>query len=121
MYTHQIIGIVENGQQRGKKLGFPTANIKLHKEIPEGVYASKTTINNETYLSATFIGASVTFGERDIKSETYIIDFDKRIYGKEITVELFKKIREGKKFPSKEALIEQMEKDVEDSKKYFTT
>lgn len=105
-------GKVKKGKQRGKLLGFPTANTALHKKIPEGIYASKVKINKKTYSAATFIGSPKTFNEKDYKSESYILDFDKNIYGSWVTITLFNKIRENKKFSSEQELIEQMKKDV---------
>ena len=70
-------GKVIAGQKRGKALGFPTANVRLHKKIPEGIYVSQTIINKKVFSSATFIGSAKTFGEKDYKAETYILDFDK--------------------------------------------
>lgn len=112
-------GKVKKGKNRGKLLGFPTANIVLNKKIPEGIYASEVLINGKVYRSATFIGEAKTFGEKDYQGESYILDFNVNIYGKLIEVRLYKKIRDNKKFPSKEALIKQMKKDVEDVLAFF--
>jgi len=113
-------GKVIAGKKRGKLLGYPTANVRLHKKIPEGIYVSQTKIDVHQFLSVSFIGAAKTFGEKDIKAETYIFDFDKNIYGRWITVKLYKKLRNNKKFDSEEALIIQMKKDTEDAKKFLT-
>ncbi len=105
-------GKVKKGKQRGKLLGFPTANISLYKKIPEGIYASKVKINKQTYSGATFIGSPKTFNEKDYKAESYILDFNKNIYGSWVTITLFKKIRGNKKFNLEQELIEQMKKDI---------
>lgn len=112
-------GKVRKHNQRGKKLGFPTANVNLNKNIPEGIYISKTKLEGKIYPSITFIGKVKTFNEQKFQSETYILDFKKDIYDKWITVELLKKIRENKKFNSAEELITQMKKDEEITRKYF--
>lgn len=104
-------GKVRTHSKRGKKLGFPTANVNLSKNIPEGIYISKTKVNGQDYKSLTFIGASKTFNEKKYKAETYILDFCENIYGKWISVNLIKKIRENKKFKSADELIAQMKKD----------
>ncbi len=117
----QIVGIVRKGKQRGKKLGFPTANVKLTTVLPEGVYASSTTINNQIYPSATFIGSAVTFGEDDYKSETYIINYNHNLYGETIKIQLHHKIRENKKFSSHEDLIKQMKKDIKEITHFFSS
>lgn len=104
-------GKVRTHNQRGKKLGFPTANVALHQEIPEGIYISKTKIDGKEYKSLTFIGVAKTFNEKKFHAENYILDFNENIYGKWISVELIKKIRDNKKFNSAGELVDQMKKD----------
>lgn len=112
-------GKVKRHNSRGQKLGFPTANTNLYKNIADGIYISKTKIGKKVLNSVTFIGAPKTFGEKKIHSETFILDFKKNIYGKWISVLLLKKIRENKKFKSVEELIKQMQKDEEVTRAYF--
>lgn len=140
-YLYHFWGKVKHGQNRGKKLGFPTANIKLHKNLPEGVYLSIATIkiksfsntlkgNNETvkqcsnnnflYLpSLTFIGRAKTFNENFYHSETFILNFNQSLYGHWISIKLIKKIRNNQKFKSVEDLIEQIKKDKKEAEIYF--
>ena len=118
---YKIWGKVRKHNQRGKKLGFPTANIALHKKIPEGIYISKTKVGEIVYKSVTFIGVAKTFNEKKFHAETYILDFKQDIYRKWISVELIKKIRGNKKFDSAEELVKQMKKDEADARKYFTS
>ncbi len=117
MYT--FWGKVRKNIQRGKKLGFPTANINLVKKIPEGIYISKSKIDGRIYPSLTFIGIAKTFNEKIFQAETYILDFKKDIYGMWITIDLLKKLRENKKFPSAQDLMIQMKKDEAAARKYF--
>jgi riboflavin kinase/FMN adenylyltransferase len=112
-------GIVRHGKKRGKALGYPTANVNLSKKIPEGIYVSQTKFEGKVYQSATFIGVATTFNERAFLSETFILDFDREIYGEWISVTLLKKIRDNQKFESVEKLIDQISKDVDEIKKYF--
>lgn len=112
-------GKVRTHSKRGKGLGFPTANVNLGKKIPEGIYISKSRVYGKHFNSLTFIGSAKTFNEKRFHSETYILDFNKNIYGKWISVKLLKKIRENKKFNSAEELVEQMKKDKEMASKYF--
>jgi riboflavin kinase / FMN adenylyltransferase len=112
-------GKVKKGKGRGKHLGFPTANILLHQNILEGVYTSEVTIAGNVYPAATFIGSAKTFGEKEYKAESYILDFDKNIYGKWITIKLFKKLRGNKKFASQLALVEEIKQDVLAARKFF--
>lgn len=116
---HKIRGIVICGEKRGKKFGFPTANIRLHKNIPEGIYAASVKFNGKAYQSASFVGSAKTFLQTEKKVESYIFDFDQDIYGKWITVQLHKKIRGNEKFDSVDALIHQMHQDVKEIKKFF--
>lgn len=112
-------GKVRQHNQRGRELGFPTANINLTQKIPEGIYISKTKIENSFYPSLTFIGIAKTFNEKRFHAETYILDFKENIYGKWISVELIKKIRENMKFNSADDLIKQMKKDEMKARQYF--
>lgn len=108
---YKFWGKVRTQRKRGKELGFPTANVNLSKKIPEGIYISKTRINRQEFKSLTFIGAAKTFNEKRFNVETYILDFNQNIYGRWISVNLIKKIRENKKFKSADELIAQMKKD----------
>lgn len=105
-------GKVSKYNQRGKKLGFPTANVNLRKAIPEGIYISKLKLNQSIYPSLTFIGQARV-------AETYILDFNTNIYNQWITVRLIKKIRSNKKFDSTEELVKQMKEDEQVARKYF--
>lgn len=112
-------GKVKKDNQRGKQLGFPTANISLHKNISEGIYISKTKIGKLIFNSITFVGVAKTFEEKRFHAESYILDFNKSIYGEWISVQLLKKIRNNKKFTSAQELIKQMEEDEKKTRKYF--
>lgn len=114
-----IEGKVKKGRNRGKALGFPTANIDLEKEVPDGIYLSKTRLEGKTYPSLTFIGGAKTFGEGLSQAESYILDFKEDLYGKVITIKLLEKIRDNQKFNSREELIEQIKNDEKVAKKYF--
>lgn len=112
-------GKVKRQQGRGKKLGFPTANTSLHKSIPDGIYVSLTKLGGREYKSVTFIGISKTFNEKMFQSETYILDFNKNLYGKWVSVKLLKKIRGNKKFKSADELVKQMKKDEIVTRNHF--
>ena len=112
-------GKVRHGAKRGRLLGFPTANMKLHMAVSEGIYISEVKIENTIYPSVTFVGNARTFGEMDYKAESYILDFTREIYGKWLTVTLLVKIRSNKKFDSQESLIHQMDKDILAARKFF--
>lgn len=117
---YKFWGKVRTHNKRGTKLGFPTANINLYKKIPEGIYISKTKIRSAVYPSLTFIGKAKTFGDKKYHAETYILDFNKNIYGQWLTIKLIKKIRDNQKFKSAADLIKQMKKDEMDARAYFS-
>lgn len=109
-----ISGVVEHGHNIGSKLNFPTANISFdtNKIIPKlGVYYVKIKIDGKLYKGIANVGNRPTFWENKIKVESFIINFDKQIYGKKITVYLHKYIREIKKFDNLAQLQEQIKKD----------
>jgi len=114
-----IKGKVQKGKTRGKGLGFPTANINLHRKIPDGIYISRSKLQSRSYPSLTFVGAARTFGESKIQAETYFLSNVGNIYGKWITVSLIKKIRSNQKFQSASKLKAQMKKDEKFARKYF--
>lgn len=118
---YKFWGKVRKHNQRGRKLSFPTANVNLKKNIPEGIYISKTEIGNSIYPSLTFIGTAKTFNENKFHAENYILDFNQNIYDKWITVKILKKIRPNKKFKSAEDLIKQMKQDEKEAREYFTS
>lgn len=113
-------GKVKKGKGRGKDLGYPTANINLHKKIPEGVYLSFVKINKNQFPSLTFIGTAKTFNETKYQAESYLLDFNGNLYGKFVSIKLLKKIRGNFKFKSVKSLILQIKKDESLAKKYFT-
>lgn len=112
-----IKGRVIKGAGRGRQIGFPTANIELEFEriVPQkGVYATVCSFRGCDYLSITNIGNNPTFkDDNSLNVETNIFDFDHDIYGEEIKVSFFEKIRDEKKFSSVNELIAQISKDVE--------
>lgn len=118
-YKYLFFGKVVRGKNRGKDLGFPTANIALHKNIPEGIYLSHVSFDKKQYPALTFIGSAKTFGETDKKAEVYFLNLNKNLYGNRITIRIIKKIRGNEKFESEKELIIQMEKDRENALKYF--
>lgn len=109
-----LFGTVVRGRGIGRGLGFPTANIDPENELipAAGVYAARTRIGGQQIDSAVFIGKRETFNDHEPVIESYLLDFDNDLYGRQIEVCLAQKIRDVEPFPSKEALIAQIEKDV---------
>ena len=117
-YPYCFSGAVVKGAQLGRQLGFPTANLEISGErklIPQqGVYAVKVLANDLTWNGMLNIGYRPTVtNERILKIEVHIIDFSGDLYGAEITVELYDRIRAEKKFSSVDELKAQL---VEDKK-----
>lgn len=112
-FTAKVI----DGDKRGRRLGFPTMNQELPNGLvlPRfGVYGSEITIDGRKYKGITNIGKRPTVGTERILSETYIIDFDGDIYGKNAEVRLLNFIRPEKKFNSFEDLAAQIETDIKE-------
>ena len=117
---YSISGKVVHGSARGKLLHFPTANVEVDNEnklIPaDGVYAVDVLYKGQTYKGMLNIGCRPTFknGKQHV-IEVHIIDFNQSIYDETLTIAFKKRLRDEKKFDSKEALIEQLEKDRAES------
>lgn len=116
-------GPVVKGDQRGRELGFPTANIAigLDRALPAfGIYVTRAHVREGTYESATNIGIRPTFDVEPTPTvETFIMDFDGDVYGEEMTIELLGRLRGEEKFASADELIAQMHRDVEKARGYF--
>jgi riboflavin kinase/FMN adenylyltransferase len=119
-FLAKIQGVVQKGQSRGKKFGFPTINFSVDEKIAEGIYISQITIAGQAYNALTFIGTAKTFDETVFQAETYVFDFDQDVYGEQVAVSLLKKIRDNQKFESEEKLIKQMEEDKKEAEIFFT-
>lgn len=121
--TFSLRGPVVKGDQRGRELGFPTANIAigLDRALPAfGIYVTRAHVREGTYESATNIGIRPTFDVEPTPTvETFIMDFDGDIYGEEMTIELLERLRGEEKFASAEELIAQVHRDVETAREYF--
>ena len=117
-----LSGEVVHGKGLGKTVGMPTANLRIQNEkLPAtGVYATKVRIGEETYCSVTNIGRRPSVDEeKHITVESFIFDFDKDIYGQTVTLEVCKYLRPVQKFHNLKEVHEQVEKDIEQTKKYF--
>ena len=118
-----LSGRVIKGEGRGKKIGFPTANMGYDKGLltpMKGVYITQTIINNMTYNSITNIGHNPTFNTGyEIHVETHLLDFTLDIYGEVIKVIFLQKIRDERKFPSVNDLVEQIDRDAKFVRDYF--
>lgn len=112
---YYITGKVCEGKKLGRKLGFPTVNIHTEAGLVypnDGVYATKTIIDDEEYLSVTNIGTNPTVDDKIKKAETHIIGFEGDLYGREIKVIFLDKIREEIRFPDIDSLKKQVNDDI---------
>ncbi|MFB0566740.1 MAG: bifunctional riboflavin kinase/FAD synthetase [Candidatus Aminicenantaceae bacterium] len=117
---YEVEGKVIKGEARGKALGFPTANIETQNEIiPLGVFISEVSLNSQKYSSVTNAGYRPTFGQEEIQIESYIINFNKNLYGKRIILRFIKKIRNEIRFKTTEELSLQIKKDLKEALNYF--
>lgn len=118
-----LTGTVVRGKGRGKDIGLPTANLHIDDDLilpSNGVYVTRTKIDKMLYNSVTNIGFNPTFEKvGPVKFETHIFDFKSDIYGREISVNFELKIRDEMKFDTVNALIEQINKDIQFAKKYY--
>ena len=111
---HFLHGSVVRGRERGRTIGFPTANLASETEcLPaDGVYATRVVLDFGHYASITNIGMRPTFNEPERSIEAHIFDFNRDIYGHRIKLELIERIRGEKKFASAEELRQQIAQDL---------
>lgn len=125
-----ISGIVKKNLGRGRKLGFPTANLDYEGDLAEGVYFGTVKIiptnpplskreKQRELMALIFIGAPRTFADERKRLEAYILDFDQDLYGQEIEVQIQKKLRDNLKFESEAELIAQMKQDERMAREYL--
>ena len=115
--NHLLSGVVVLGDQRGRTLGFPTANLEVDPQLllpGDGIYATWAIIDGERHQSATSIGVRPTFGLSNRLVEVFVMDFSDDIYGKTIGVEFIKKVRDQEKFDGLDELVKQINQDVDD-------
>jgi riboflavin kinase/FMN adenylyltransferase len=134
---YSIKGRVVRGQNIGKEVGFPTANLTVSSELTpgRGVYAATVTLGAKAYgkdfssdkeslgddrIDAVVnIGNAPTFGGRAVTVEAHLLGFDRSIYGRRMRVSFLAKLRDEIKFDSKEKLAAQIAKDLKKAKKYL--
>ena len=125
-HWHRIEGAVIRGDQRGRELGYPTANMSINDlHLPKfGVYAVKVDIltgpHKGTYDGAASIGVRPMFGENQPNCETFIFDFKGDLYGTQLSVALVDFLRPELKFDGLDALITQMDADCAQAREILT-
>lgn len=115
-----VRGRVIRGDQRGRQLGFPTANLAIAERrlLPiDGIYTVRVKIGDAWYGGAASIGVRPTFGGGARLLEVYVLDFDGDLYDQVIEVQFIKRLREERKFDSVQALVTQMQADVAEARR----
>lgn len=122
-YPYVLTGNVVKGNQLGRTINFPTANIEIPEEyklIPKnGVYIVTANVSNQTVSGMMNIGVKPTLGENKLSIEVHLLDFDKDIYNQKIQVHVLERLRDEQKFESFEALKSQLEADKQNTIHYF--
>jgi len=118
----RLTGCVVHGNKRGRQLGFPTANMNLHRALlpVSGVFAVRVQgATEKTMIGAASVGTRPVFAGQKVILEVHILDFDGDIYGARLQVDFLHKLREEENFMSVNALVQQIEQDVKDVRAYF--
>ena len=121
-HPHILTGSVIHGHQLGRRLGIPTANLLLPRElaVPRfGVYACRTRLDGRTYLAVTNLGTRPTVNGHRVTVEPWILDYQGDLYGREITLEFYEFLRPEQKFQDLEALKEQIRRDARQTRSRF--
>ena len=109
-------GVVVRGEQRGRDLGFPTANLSIDATEkllpPSGIYAVRGVLKRGVFPGALHLGPRPTFQGSPPSIELYLLDFDGEIYGEEVRVDFIRFLRPVRAFESVASLVRQMELDV---------
>ncbi len=117
---YAVEGEVVYGEQRGRLLGFPTANLAVWKAQilpPRGVYACYARLGQETFMAVTNVGYRPTFDGSTVTVEAHLLDFDRDIYGEQMKLEFVHHLRNEVKFSGVEALVSQIRQDIENGRR----
>jgi riboflavin kinase / FMN adenylyltransferase len=125
-HPYSLHGPVIHGDGRGRTINVPTANIAYAREkmIPaKGIYACRAYLHGEKHLAAINIGTNPTFTpDKEIPNvEAHLLDFRGEIYGEDVRLEFVVRLRDELKFESVETLLEQIWKDIEDTKRILSS
>lgn len=125
-HPYRLQGLVTHGDQRGKTIGFPTANLDYAREkvMPAGgIYACWAYLGEEKHMAAVNLGTNPTFtpDKQILNVEAYLLDFTRDIYGEMMRLEFVARLRDEMKYDSVEALIKQIRLDVEQTREILGT
>ena len=121
-HPHLLSGQVVHGKALGRRLGIPTANLRLPEglAVPKfGVYACSCCIDGKRYPAVTNLGTRPTVEGSGITVEPWILDFEGDLYGKIVTLEFYQFLRPEKKFSSLEELRTEIQKNAVEVRNFF--
>lgn len=121
--NYQMLGRVIHGENLGHELGFPTANLALNRKISplQGIFIVKVYLDNKILAGVASLGTRPTIGGQRELLEIHIFDFAAKIYGKFLRVEFLQKLRNEEKYPTLDAMVEQIKLDVAQAKDFFNS
>jgi riboflavin kinase/FMN adenylyltransferase len=123
-HPYTLEGVVIQGEHRGNKLGFPTANLDLAPDrlLPaRGVYACRAIVKGQKYIAVTNIGIRPTFANplETPRVEPHILDFNNDLYGENLIIELIEYLRPEQTFANSNDLITQVNQDIQETREMF--
>jgi riboflavin kinase/FMN adenylyltransferase len=120
---YSLAGEVRPGTGQGRKLVVPTLNLSTEQELlPKlGVYATKVTLDGQTYAAATNVGVRPTFNGANPTVESHLLDFHEERASGSLEVRFLSRLRDEQKFPNPQALREQVLRDIDQARDYFQT
>lgn len=121
-HPHILRGKVVHGQALGRRLGIPTANLRLPEELAApkfGVYACRTWVEGRVYPAVSNIGTRPTVSGHSVSVESWILDYSGDLYDREITLEFYFFLRPEQKFPTLEALQEEIRRNAQQTREFF--
>lgn len=124
-HPHVLTNRVSHGKKLGSsKLGFPTVNLQVPEGVivpAYGVYATQVTVGDRSYAAATNVGVRPTVEDNDgrVTVEGFLLDFDGDLYGQTVRMDFYHRLRGEQKFPSFEALSQEIARNAQQTKDYF--
>ena len=121
-HGHMLTGTVVTGRKLGHKLGFPTANIELPENVivpRHGVYACRAFVGEQSYLAVCNVGNRPTVEGHQVRTETWLLDFQGDLYGQDVTLEFLYFLRPEQRFESLQELKSAVLRDAENTRSFF--
>ena len=123
-HPHILSDRVAHGKKLGSTLGFPTVNLRVPDRVivpAYGVYATKVYFKDQCYMAVTNVGVRPTVEDNDgrVTVEGFILDFDGNLYGEQVRMEFYHRLRGEKKFPTLQALADEVARNAQQTRDYF--